>query len=158
MSQVARSVPYDDSVQSPQFSVSDVQSAIDYLKTTNGSNASPYGISTSTATTTSTTSTSYTALNSMSVNTTAAGNWAVIFTAQMNCTGDISVVVFSAGVEISSSERSSGGPSGTHNFVMSTSEKITGAALGATVEIRWKSPNGNTATCTGRNLTILKVT
>ena len=158
LSPVSRSVPYDDAAANPQLVATDVQSAIDALK--GGAGAGPPGISVSAVSTTTTTSTSYVALNSMSVSTTAAGNWSVIFTAQMNAAAgaDVGVEIFVGGVALTSSERIGAGASGTHNFALVTSDKIIGAALGAVVDVRWKSVAGGTSTCTGRNLTIVKVT
>ena len=152
--QVASSVPYDNSVSG--LGTGDTQSAIDALKTQTQLGSA--GFSTSIATTTSTNSTTYAQLNSMTLTPTISGNWAVVFTGQFNASsGDVAVCVFSNGVQQTASERICAGQSGgSHNFIVSTSEKVNVTA-GQVIEIQWRSGSGGTFTCTGRNMTIIKV-
>ena len=147
----ANNVAYDNSLTG--LGTGDLQSALDALTTSTA--LGPAGLSISNSTSTSTTSLTFTPLNAMTISPTKSGNYSVFFTGQFNGVGDFQVAIYNNGVQVASSIRQAAGPTGTHNFIMSTSDKI--AWTTGPISIQVLSVTGNTLTITGRNMTAIKV-
>ena len=138
----------------------DVQSALDSVASTVASG--PAGLAVSANISTATSSTTAAALNAMTLSPTQAGNYAVNFTGQFNSTNDCQIWVYvgataAGATQYPNSLRQASGPAGGHNFSMATGEKVT-VTSGQSIFIFWASASGSTVTCTGRNMSAIKVT
>ena len=147
----ANNVAYDNTATG--LGTGDVQSALDNVASVVATG--PAGLSISSNVTTSNNSTTFTLMSGMTLTPTKGGNYAVIFTAQFQTVSDTTITVYANNVQVVSSVRTGNGPAGNHNFILTTSEKVTILA-NQNIQIFWSS--AGSSTCLGRNMTAIKVT
>ena len=147
----ATNVAYDNTATG--LGSGDVQSALDNVASVVATG--PAGLSISSNVPSSISSTTPALLNGMTLTPPKGGNYAVIFTAQLQTTSDTTVAVYANNVQVPSSVRTGNGPAGNHNFILCTSEKVSILA-NQNIQIFWSS--AGSSACLGRNMTAIKVT
>lgn len=147
----ALNVTYDNSVTG--LGSGDVQSALDNVASVVATG--PAGLSISSGVSASINSATPALLGAMTLTPTKSGNYAVIFTGQFQTVSDTTISVYANGTQVASSVRTGNGPAGNHNFILTTSEKVSIVA-GQNIQIFWSS--ASSSVCLGRNMTAIKVT